>query len=310
MMKILVTGGAGYVGSTLVPMLLEKGYSVRVLDSLMYGGDSLIACCKYDTFEVLIGDIRNHDDVSMALKNVDLIIHLAAIVGFPACKKAPDLSQTVNVEGTKLLDKMRSRDQLIVYASTGSNYGDLENEICTEETTLNPITEYGLTKTKAEKYLLEHDNVIAYRFATAFGLSPRLRLDLLINDFVYQALKNKNLILYEKHFMRSFIEVRDMGRAFIFAIENADKMVNNVYNVGDESMNFSKEQIANEIKKKIDFYLHFAEIGEDLDKRNYYVSYEKIHRAGFKTSISLEKGLNDLIRGLTLITIKHTYSNV
>jgi nucleoside-diphosphate-sugar epimerase len=310
MMKILVTGGAGYVGSTLVPMLLAKGYTVRVLDSLMYGGDSLIPCCKYDTFEVLIGDIRNQDDVAKALKNVDLIIHLAAIVGFPACKKAPDLSQTVNVEGTKLLNKMRSTDQLIIYASTGSNYGDLENEICTEETKLNPITEYGLTKTEAEQYLLEHENVIAYRFATAFGLSPRLRLDLLINDFVYQALKNRNLILYEKHFLRSFIEVRDMGRAFIFAIENADKMANNIYNVGNASMNFSKEEIARAIKKKINFYLHFAEIGEDLDKRNYYVSYDKINKTGFKTTISLEKGLNDLIRGLELITIKNKYSNV
>jgi nucleoside-diphosphate-sugar epimerase len=310
MLNVLVTGGAGFVGSILIPTLLKKGYKVRVLDNLMYGGDSLIPSFKYDTFEVIIGDIRNRDDVKKALKGIDVIIHLAAIVGFPACKKLPDLAQTVNVDGTKLLTNMRSRSQLLIFASTGSNYGDLENVLCTEETKLNPITEYGLTKTKAEQYLMDHDNVVAYRFATAFGLSPRLRLDLLINDFVYQALKNKNLILYEKHFMRSFIEVRDMARSFHFVIENADKMINNVYNVGDESMNFSKEDIALAIKKKIDFYLHFAEIGEDLDKRNYYVSYEKINKSGFKTVISLEKGLNDLIRGLKIITIANKYSNV
>jgi nucleoside-diphosphate-sugar epimerase len=298
------------VGSTLVPYLLEEGYGVRVLDNLIYGGDSLISFFRHEGFDLVIGDICDRDTVKKAVRDVDIIIHLAAIVGFPACKKNPDLARRVNFDGTRLLNETRDPGQLFVFASTGSNYGDLENEICTEDTPLNPLTEYGATKTDAEKYLMDHDNIIAYRFATAFGLSPRLRLDLLINDFVYQALKNRNLILYEKHFMRSFIEVRDMARAFLFAVKNRDVMKNNVYNVGDESMNFSKEQIARAIGKRIDFYLHFAEIGEDLDKRNYYVSYDKINAAGYRTAITLERGLDDLIRGLAAISIKNKYSNV
>jgi nucleoside-diphosphate-sugar epimerase len=310
MLKVLVTGGAGYVGSTLVPILLEKGYSVLVLDNLMYGGGSLLPCFRHDDFQVIVGDVRDRDTVKAAIKGVDAIVHLAAIVGFPACKKSPDLAQSVNVDGTKIINEERSKNQLLLFASTGSNYGDLETETCTEDTPLKPITKYGTTKTEAEQYLLNHGGTIAFRFATAFGLSPRLRLDLLINDFVFQALKYKNLIIYEKHFMRSFIDVRDMAQCFIFAIENSDKMMNDVYNVGDESMNFTKEQIALEIKKKIDYYLHFAEIGEDLDKRNYYVSYEKLHAIGFKTSISLQKGIDDLIKGLSLINVQKQYSNV
>lgn len=310
MLKILVTGGAGYVGSTLVPMLLEKGYAVRVIDNLMYGGESLLPCFRYDNFEVEVGDITDRKIVRSSLKGIDVIIHLAAIVGFPACKKEPELAERVNVYGTKLLNEERSKGQLLIYASTGSNYGDIEVEICTEEIPLKPLTKYGETKTEAEQYLLENENVIVHRFATGFGLSPRLRLDLLVNDFVHQALKNKSLIVYERHFTRSFIDLRDMGRSIIFAIENIDRMKGNVYNVGDECMNYSKEQVALEIKKKVDFYLHFAEVGEDPDKRNYYVSYEKINKLGFRTSISLQQGIDDLIRGLRVIRISNKYSNI
>jgi len=310
MQKILITGGAGYIGSVLTPMLLEKGYSVRVLDNLNYGGESLLPCFRNDNFEIVVGDITNRNRVKSALKGVDSIVHLAAIVGFPACKKNPELAKKVNVEGTKILNEERNKEQAIINASTGSNYGDIETNTCTEDTPLQPLTEYGETKTEAEYYLREKKNVVSYRFATAFGLSPRLRLDLLINDFVYQALKNKNLIVYEKDFMRSFIEVRDIGRALIFAIENIDQMRDNIYNVGDESMNYSKEQLAREIHKKLDFYLHFAEFGEDLDKRNYYVSYEKINKTGFKTAISLQNGIDNLIRGIKIINIRNKYSNV
>ena len=310
MEKILVTGGAGYIGSTLVPLLLAKGYKVKVLDNLIYGSDPLLPCFSYSNFELVVGDIRDYSIVRESLQGIDIIIHLAAIVGFPACKKAPDLAQSVNVEGTKIIDEERSKSQLIFYASTGSNYGDLECEICTEETPLNPLTEYGISKTTAEKHLLETGNIIAYRFATAFGVSPRLRLDLLINDFVYQALKNKNLIVYEKQFMRTFIDVSDIARSFIFGIDNADKMMDNIYNVGDESMNYSKEQICIEIKKKIDYYLHFADFGEDLDKRNYYVSYDKINKLGFITEVTLQEGLDRLIKALSVVSIYNKYSNV
>lgn len=310
MLKVLVTGGAGYVGSTLVPMLLEKNYHVRVLDNLMYGGDALIPCFRHENFEMLIGDITKASDVKEALKGMDLIIHLAAIVGFPACKKDPELAKKVNVEGTKIINQARSKKQLIVFASTGSNYGDLESDICTEETPLKPLTEYGITKTEAEKYLLNEGYSIAYRFATGFGLSPRLRLDLLVNDFVFRALKERNLIIYEKHFKRSFINVTDMARAFIFAIENAVKMIDDAYNVGDEELCYNKEEVALEIKKKIDFYLHFAEIGEDPDKRNYFVSYKKIKQLGYQTTISLQKGIDNLKNGLSMISLKSKYSNV
>ena len=309
-MKLLVTGGAGYVGSILLPKLLEKGYRVRVLDNLMYGGQGLLPHFINKNFDFIRGDIRDINTVRESISNVDLIIHLAAIVGFPACKKHPDLARTVHIDGTVNIDECRSKNQSIIFASTISNYGAVETSICTEETSLNPLTLYGETKTKAEKLLLDSGNVVVYRFATAVGLSPRLRLDLLVNDFVYQALKNKQLIIYEKHFKRAFIHVTDMARAISFAIENIDRMLDNVYNIGSEAMNFTKEEIALMIKDKIDYFLHFADIGEDPDKRNYEVSYQKIQSLGFKTAISMEETIDELVGGLQAVDIKNIYSNV
>ena len=309
-MKILVTGGAGYIGSILLPKLLEKGYWVRVLDNLMYGGQGLLPHFINKNFYVIRGDIRDSNTVRESISDVDLIIHLAAIVGFPACKKHPDLARTVHIDGTVNIDECRSKNQSIIFASTISNYGAVETSICTEETSLNPLTLYGETKTKAEKLLLDSGNVVVYRFATAVGLSPRLRLDLLVNDFVYQALKNKQLIIYEKHFKRAFIHVTDMARAISFAIENIDRMLDNVYNIGSEAMNFTKEEIALMIQDKIDYFLHFADIGEDPDKRNYEVSYQKIQSLGFKTAISMEETIDELVGGLQAVDIKNIYSNV
>ncbi len=309
-MKILVTGGAGYVGSILLPKLLERGYRVRVLDNLMYGGQGLLPHFINKNFDFIRGDIRDINTVRESISNVDLIIHLAAIVGFPACKKHPDLARTVHIDGTVNIDECRSKNQSIIFASTISNYGAVETSICTEETSLNPLTLYGETKTKAEKLLLDSGNVVVYRFATAVGLSPRLRLDLLVNDFVYQALKNKQLIIYEKHFKRAFIHVTDMARAILFAIENIDRMLDNVYNIGSEAMNFTKEEIALLIKDKIDYFLHFADIGEDPDKRNYEVSYQKTQSLGFKTAISMEETIDELVGGLQAVDIKNIYSNV
>ena len=199
---------------------------------------------------------------------------------------------------------------MLLCASTGSNYGDLVDEICTEETPLKPLSIYGVTKTKAEKKFHETGQAICYRFATAFGLSPRLRLDLLINDFVYNAVKTKNLIIYEKHFYRTFIHVDDIARSFDFAIKNSKKMLGNIYNVGSEKMNFTKQEVAEKIKAKVDFYLHFAEIGEDADKRNYFVSYKKINDLGFETKIDIDTGIDELIKGMELINISSKYYNV
>ncbi len=309
-MNVLVTGGAGYVGAVLVPRLLASGHHVRVLDNLMYGGQSLLPFFSYPQFEFIKGDILDEQAVRRATKGVDIIIHLAAIVGYPACKKYEQLAHDVNYVGTKIVDKSRERQQRIIFASTGSNYGALIGDFCTEETPLNPLTIYGTTKTNAEQHLLQSGNAISYRFATAFGVSPRMRLDLLINDFVYQAVKVRNLIIYEKTFKRTFIHVIDMARSFMFALENGDRMVDNVYNVGSENMNYSKEQIALIVREKVDFYLHFADVGKDEDQRNYEVSYQKINQLGFRTAISIEDGIEELIRAYQVIDIKNPYANV
>lgn len=309
MKKILVTGGAGYVGSVLVPELLRKGYTVRVLDNLMYNSTSLLPYFIFDTFEFIKGDIRDEGVVKEAVDGVDCIIHLAAIVGAPACNKDRRLAEEVNVGGSANIDKARSRSQAVIYASTGSNYGAVDG-ICTEETPLNPLSVYGITKTRAEQRFMDTGNTIGYRFATAFGLSPRLRLDLLPNDFTFQALKNGSLVVYEKLFKRTFIHVYDMARSFLFAVENFDRMKDEVYNVGNEQMNYTKEEVALKIKERVDYYLYFAEVGSDPDKRDYEVSYEKIREKGFETSITLEKGLDELIKGFRTISLRRPYANV
>lgn len=310
-MKILVTGGAGYVGSVLVPKLLEKGYKVCVVDNLMYdNGHTIIPFFKNPKFKFIKGDARDEALMKSLVPNFEFVIHLAAIVGFPACRKNPDLATTVNVDSSKLISSLLSKDQGTVYASTGSNYGIIENEICTEDTPLNPISLYGKTKTKAEEIFLNENGAVAYRFATAFGLSPRMRLDLLINDFVYQAINNKTLVMFEKTFKRTFIHVDDMALSIIHAIENYDAMKNNTFNVGGDLNNFNKEEIALMIKEKVDYYLHFAEFGEDEDKRNYEVSYKKINDFGFFINKTVEQGINELIQACPALDSRSQYKNV
>lgn len=309
-MHILVTGGAGYIGSVLVPLLLENGYSVRVLDNLMYGnGTGLLPHFRNQHFEFIRGDIRDRSEVQDAIKGCDAVIHLAAIVGFPACRKYPDLAQSVNVEGTGIIGNALDR-RPIIFSSTGSNYGALEQDVCTEETLLNPLSLYGKTKTAAEEFLRQNCNTIAYRFATGFGISPRMRLDLLVNDFVYQALKVRHLVVYESRFMRTFIHVYDIARAFLFALDNVDVMVDQVYNVGSESMNYSKAQVCEAIHQKVNFYLHYADVGKDADGRNYVVSYKKINALGYYTTITLNEGIDELIHGMQAIDVRNQYSNV
>jgi nucleoside-diphosphate-sugar epimerase len=309
-MKILVTGGAGYIGSVLVPMLLGKGYRVHVLDSLMYGGNSLLPYFRNPLFEFTKGDIRDSASVRTAARGCDAIIHLAAIVGFPACRKHPDLAQSVNVDGTKVIAQVAGSERLVLFGSTGSNYGALVDAVCTEETPLRPLSLYGQTKTAAEEYLREHCRTVAYRFATAFGVSPRLRLDLLVNDFVYTALKMRYLVVYESHFMRTFIHVHDIARSFLFALSNAERMSGQVYNVGSEKMNYSKREVCEMIKQRADYYLHFADVGEDADKRNYVVSYQKINSLGFDTTIPVQEGIDELVRAVQVIDGSNPYSNV
>lgn len=310
MIKILVTGGAGYIGSVLIPFLLDEGFKVTVYDSLLYGGHSLLPFISNKSFSFIKGDVRDKESLSHSIKKNDVIIHLAAIVGLPACNKDEKLSYSTNVEGTKNVLENLSPNQQLIHASTVSNYGASTGEVCDEKTALKPISCYGKTNIEAEKIVLDFQNTIFLRFATAFGVSPRMRLDLLINDFVYQAYMNKFLILFEKTYKRTFVHVQDISRSILFAIRNIEKMKHSIFNIGDNSHNYSKEEIALKIKGRIDYYLHFADIGEDEDKRNYSVSYEKINSIGFKTKKTLDEGIDELIKACQIFEFKHPYKNI
>jgi nucleoside-diphosphate-sugar epimerase len=280
-----------------------------VFDSLTFGGNHLLHFVRNPAFEFVKGDIRDKADVGKAVKDQDVIVHLAAIVGYPACSRHPRLAEEVNVGGAKNLIGAAAKNQIILYASTGSNYGNVD-EICTEETPVNPLSVYGETKSEAERILLERHHSVAYRFATAFGVSPRLRLDLMINDFVYKSVSQGYLVVYEKHFMRTFIHVHDMARAFLFGLEHLGEMTGRVYNVGSDSMNYSKERICELIKCRLGCYVHYADIGEDKDKRNYVVSYKKINDLGYSTIVTIEQGIDELIRSLAVIDTKLPYMNI
>ena len=309
-MKVLITGGAGYIGTSLTPLLLKKGYHVKAIDNLSFGGEALIPFFSYPNYSFQKGDIRDVSSMKQALDGIDCIIHLAGIVGYPACRKYPKESREINLDANRLLLDLASKEQLILYASTGSTYGELIGELCTETTPLNPLTDYGKQKMEAEEMIMNRGNAVSFRFATAYGVSPRLRLDLLINDFTFKAVKDKTLIVYEKHFMRTFIHVRDMARSFLFALEHFDTMKDEVYNVGDNAQNFSKEKICFMIREKIEYYLHFAEIGKDLDQRNYMVSYKKISDLGFQCNTSVSEGIDELLKVAEVVEIKSPFSNV
>lgn len=297
------------MGTVLIPMLLDRGHEIIVFDRLMFGGNALLSFLNNRNFKFFKGDIRDKEALRSAVAGQDIVIHLAAIVGFPACRENPDLARTTNVEGSRNLVSVMNKNQRVIYASTGSNYGALVDEICTEDSPLNPLSIYGKTKTEAEKILMDNGNCTAFRFATAFGVSPRLRLDLLINEFVYQAVKQKYLVIYESHFMRTFIHVKDMARAFVFAVDNLTKTNGQVYNVGDDSLNFSKKQICDIIAEKTGALIHYADVGEDADKRNYIVSYKKINDVGFKTTISVETGIDEMIKAVAVVQLSNPYSN-
>lgn len=306
-MKILVTGAAGYVGSVLVPALLARGHEVIALDNLMYGSLTMLPHFLDRRFHFVKGDVRDEGAVREAVRTADAVVHLAAIVGYPACRRQPDLARDVNVGGTTRLARALSPQQLLVFASTGSNYGRVEG-VCTEESPLEPISLYGVTKTEGEK-ISRDVGALVLRLATAFGLSPRLRLDLLVNAFVHQALTKKHLSVYEGSFRRSFVHVHDIARAVLFALDHQDVMRAQVWNVGHESMNATKAQIALKIRERIPFHLDFAEVGHDEDQRDYEVSYRKIAALGLALEIDLDRGIDELISGLRTIDIADPFSN-
>ena len=310
-MKILITGAAGYIGSVLVPILLQKGHEVIAVDNFMYKQTSLLDCCHFDNLTLINGDVRDSELIEENLKKVDAILPLACLAGAPLCDKDPITAKAVNFEAIKTILEKRSPNQMVIFPTTNSGYGVGEKGIyCTEETPLRPVSIYGQLKVEIEKIILESGNSMTFRFATVFGVSPRMRLDLLVNDFTHRAYYDRFIVLFEAHFKRNYLHVRDAARAFEYGLENFEKMKGEAYNVGLSNANISKAELCEVIKTQIpNFYFSEAEIGEDVDKRDYIVSNEKIESAGFKTEHSLTYGIRELIKGFQIVK-RSRYGNI
>jgi nucleoside-diphosphate-sugar epimerase len=302
--QVLVTGGLGYLGGILCEHLLNAGFRVRALDNLMYGPgqQGLYHLCANPAFTFIRGDVRDETLLPSILRDADIVIHLAAIVGASACDRDPALATSVNLKAVSLLDRLRSPSQLVIYPNTNSGYGSTTAETyCTEETPLRPVSLYGRTKVEAERLLLGRPNTIALRLATVFGMSPRMRLDLLVNHFTYAACKDGYLVIFEKDFKRNFVHVRDVADCMLYCIANAGRMQGRPYNVGLDSANLSKEELALKIKEHVpNFYIHFAPIGQDPDRRNYVVSNQRLRAAGFEARRSLHDGIRELLKGYAM----------
>jgi len=309
--SILVTGGAGYLGSTLVPMLLAEGHRVTVLDNFMFNQAPLSQLCADPNFEVYRGDVRDTELMKAYLRNADMIIPLAALVGAPLCNNDKTGAESINRDAIVSLIKLASKEQRILMPVTNSGYGvGEEGKFCTEETPLRPISFYGRTKVEAERAVLERGNSISFRLATVFGMSPRMRIDLLVNDFVYRAVNDRAVVLFEAHFKRNYIHVRDVARAFIHGINRFDSMRNEAYNVGLSDANLSKLELCQRIQQHLPKFVFLeAPIGEDPDKRDYIVSNEKIERTGYQPAFSLDDGIRELIKGYRMIR-NSLYGNV
>ena len=302
-MKILITGGAGYIGSILVPELVAKNYTITVVDNFMFKQSSLNHLCAFDNFNIINGDIRDNQLIEKLLKENDLIVPLAAIVGAPLCSKDPFSAQSINHDAIIDMFKKLSKDQKIIMPTTNSAYGTGdENNFCDEDSELKPISKYAIDKVEIEKILMERENSISYRLATVFGMSPRMRIDLLVNDFTYRAFHDSALIIFEGHFKRNYIHIRDVVRAFIHAIDNFDTMKSNIYNVGLSDANLSKLELCKEIKNHLPNFTFVEEkLGKDPDQRNYIVSNQKIENSGFKPKFSLSFGIQELIKGYRML---------
>ena len=310
-LNILVTGGAGYLGSMLVPRLLEAGHKVTVLDAFIFGQNSLLECCASENFEAIRGDARDEGILKSILPKFDVIIPLAALVGAPLCSRDAIGTVTINRDAVKTITEIASKEQRIIYPTTNSGYGIGEQGVyCTEKTPLRPISTYGKTKVEAEEIVLGRGNAITFRLATVFGMAPRMRLDLLVNDFTYRAVNDRFIVIFEGHFKRNYIHVRDVARAFMHAIDNFDAMKNEPYNVGLSDANLSKLELCEKIKEHVpNFTIMEAPIGKDPDQRDYIVSNDKIEATGFKPMYSLDMGIKELIKGYKIIT-NSKYSNV
>jgi nucleoside-diphosphate-sugar epimerase len=301
--SILVTGGAGYLGSILVPELLGLGHRVTVLDNFMWNQLSLGHVCANPNLDIVRGDVRDYETLMQLAVKADIIIPLAALVGAPLCAKDPDMAEAVNRDAIVAMLRQLSKDQRVIYPTTNSGYGIGEpGKACTEETPLRPISVYGRTKADAEKAVIDFGSSVGFRLATVFGCSPRMRLDLLVNDFVYRAVTDKAVVLFEAHFIRNYIHIRDVARAFIQAIDKFTAMRGEIYNVGLSDANLSKMELCERIKRQVpDFYYVEAAIGEDPDKRDYIVSNAKVEAAGFAPAYSLDSGITELIKAYRMM---------
>ena len=297
--KVLITGGAGYIGSVLSKRLLELGYKVTCLDKLIYKQTSPLDLLDHPNFEFVWGDVRDRALLERLVPGKDIIIPLAALVGMPLCEQNPRESEEINYGAVKLINELRTNDQKMIFPNTNSGYGiHSDDSHCTEDTPLNPISVYGKTKCDAEKHLLESPkDAVTFRLATVFGASPRMRTDLIVGDFVLTALKKRNLVLFEKNFRRNFIHIKDVVRAFIHAIENFEEMKNKPYNLGLDDANLTKLELAEKIKTFLPkTEILEAEIGEDPDKRDYLVSNKRLLDTGFRPKYSLDYGIQELLK--------------
>ena len=309
-MNILVTGGAGYIGSILVPALLAEGHSVTVVDSFLYNQASLLDCCNNPALAIVRGDVRDERVVLPLLAKADAVMPLACLVGAPLCAQKPIEARSINLDAILMLLRHASPSQLFVSPTTNSGYGvGQEGVYCTEETPMNPISLYGRLKVELEKALLDH-GAVSLRLATVCGISPRMRLDLLVNDFTYRAVTDRFIVLFEAHFKRNYIHVRDVARAFLHALAHFDSMKGQPYNVGLSDANLSKMELCLEIKKQVpDFTIMEAAVGKDPDQRNYIVSNDKIESTGFHPQVSIQSAIAELIKGYQVLR-RNQYSNV
>lgn len=298
------------MGSVLVPELLKRGHRVTVLDNFMYKPTSLLDCCHYENFRVICGDARDESLIKGLVRGADIIIPLAALVGAPLCDRDKVGAESTNVGAIRALVNALSGRQRVIIPTTNSGYGiGQKDNYCTEQTPLKPISFYGKTKVEAERIVLERGNSISLRLATVFGISPRMRMDLLVNDFTYRAVKDRFIVVFEGHFKRNYIHIRDVAKAFIHAIDNFDSMKGQAYNTGLSDANISKLELCARIKEQLpDFVYLESPIGEDPDKRDYIVSNEKIEKTGYKPDCSLETGIRELIKGYTILNSR--YGNV
>jgi nucleoside-diphosphate-sugar epimerase len=309
-MNILVTGGAGYIGSILVPALLAEGHSVTVVDSFLYNQSSLLDCCNNPRLSIVRGDVRDERTVLPLLAKADVVMPLACLVGAPLCAQKPIEARSINLDAILMLLRHASPAQRFISPTTNSGYGvGQEGVYCTEETPMNPISLYGRLKVELEKALLDH-GAVSLRLATVCGISPRMRLDLLVNDFTYRAVTDRFIVLFEAHFKRNYIHVRDVARAFLHALAHFDSMKGQPYNVGLSDANLSKMELCLEIKKQVpDFTIMEAPVGKDPDQRNYIVSNDKIEATGFHPQVSIQAAIAELLKGYQVLR-RNQYSNV